>query len=60
MKWQRERAKQRWLQNCDKNAKFFYKCATQRKQDNVIHKISNGARMSITGQEEISRYFSLF
>ncbi|KAG7947040.1 hypothetical protein I3843_14G073700, partial [Carya illinoinensis] len=38
LKWH-QRAKQRWLQDGDRNTKYFHKCASVRKQKNIIQKL---------------------
>lgn len=37
-KW-KQRAKQQWLNDGDKNTKFFHKCASQRRKTNKISTI---------------------
>ncbi|KAF5470361.1 hypothetical protein F2P56_010880 [Juglans regia] len=38
LKW-KQRAKQKWLKDGNRNSSFFHKCATQRKQSNAIKKL---------------------
>ncbi|XP_042942686.1 uncharacterized protein LOC122276857 [Carya illinoinensis] len=59
LKW-RQRAKQRWLKDGDRNTKFFYKCATQRKQVNFIKKVASEEGVLAYNQEEVAKTFQFF
>lgn len=59
IKW-RQRPKQRWLQEGDRNTKYFHSCATQRKKINSIKSISDGEGNMATNPEDISRLFHSF
>ncbi|XP_041003991.1 uncharacterized protein LOC121249346 [Juglans microcarpa x Juglans regia] len=56
LKW-RQRAKQRWLKDGDRNTKYFHKCASQRKQMNRIKHIKNGNGIVTFNKDEIARTF---
>lgn len=59
MKW-RQRAKQKWLQEGDRNTKYFHKSATQRKQRNTINELYTKNSTPVSGQEEVGRLFQDF
>ncbi|XP_042939571.1 uncharacterized protein LOC122274613 [Carya illinoinensis] len=56
IKW-RQRSKQLWLKEGDKNSKYFHKCATQRRQWNEIKVIENESGKKARSQEDISLLF---
>ncbi|XP_042972903.1 uncharacterized protein LOC122304700 [Carya illinoinensis] len=51
LKW-RQRAKQRWLKDGDRNTKYFHRCATHRKQMNTIKVITSEEGVREHSQEE--------
>lgn len=59
LKW-KQRARQRWLQEGDKNTKYFHQCANQRKKTNSIQKIINDEREVLTKPEDIGTQFQKF
>lgn len=58
----RQWSKQLWLQVGDKNSKFFYKTASQRRRTNRIHKLQNSEGSWVDWEsglaDLISRYFT--
>ncbi|GLT72801.1 hypothetical protein SLA2020_447050 [Shorea laevis] len=56
LKW-KQRAKVQWLQNGDRNTKFFHLFANQRKKTNRINEILNETGVSCTNSSEISCAF---
>ncbi|KAF5465302.1 hypothetical protein F2P56_015322 [Juglans regia] len=59
LKW-KQRAKQHWLQNGDKNTKFFHLHATQRRKTNKISQVLDHNNCVITEKEEIGNVFTSF
>ncbi|XP_042972810.1 uncharacterized protein LOC122304618 [Carya illinoinensis] len=59
LKW-KQRAKQLWLRDGDRNSKFFHKCANQRRKNNGIHKLMRADGSSTTALGEISDLFSQY
>lgn len=56
MQW-RQRAKENWLKNGDKNSKYFYACANQRRQANQISRIADERGSIWESQEHIRTTF---
>ncbi|KAF5470993.1 hypothetical protein F2P56_011472 [Juglans regia] len=56
LKW-RQRAKQRWLKDGDRNTKFFHKCASIRKQKNFIQKLQTDLGQTLTNSDDIGSEF---
>ncbi|KAJ0052838.1 hypothetical protein Pint_03233 [Pistacia integerrima] len=59
IKW-KQRAKQQWLKDGDRNTKFFHLCANQRRKSNVIKQISSDDGRFANKPEEVSNLFQLF
>lgn len=59
LKWC-QRAKQRWLQEGNRNTKYFHKCATQRKLMNSVTKIQIEDGSLVTSQEEVGERFQSY
>ncbi|XP_042954620.1 uncharacterized protein LOC122291035 [Carya illinoinensis] len=59
LKW-RQRAKQRWLRDGDRNTKYFHRCATHRKQMNSIKVVTSEEGVREHSQEGIARVFQAF
>ncbi|KAJ0096620.1 hypothetical protein Patl1_27306 [Pistacia atlantica] len=59
IKW-KQRAKQQWLKDGDRNTKFFHLCANQRRKSNVIKQISNDDGRLANKPEEVSNLFQVF
>ncbi|XP_042980012.1 uncharacterized protein LOC122310200 [Carya illinoinensis] len=59
IKW-RQRAKQRWLQEGDRNTKYFHQCASHRRLINTIKKVANEKGVTANNQEEVSLAFQDF
>jgi hypothetical protein len=55
--WWRQRAKQEWLKNGDKNTQFFHACANSRRRKNLIEKIKDEQGNWKTSTEEVSGAF---
>ncbi|KAG6683712.1 hypothetical protein I3842_12G027600 [Carya illinoinensis] len=56
VRW-RQRSKQLWLKEGDRNSRYFHKCATQRRQWNAIRVVGNETGQVARNQEEISSLF---
>ncbi|XP_035542099.1 uncharacterized protein LOC118344807 [Juglans regia] len=56
IKW-RQRAKQLWLKEGDKNTSYFHKCASQRKKNNSIHQIANERGEQVSNKSEVKDIF---
>ncbi|XP_031254340.1 uncharacterized protein LOC116112330 [Pistacia vera] len=59
IKW-KQRAKQQWLKDGDRNTKFFHLCANQHRKSNVIKQISSDDGRFANKPEEVSNLFQLF
>ncbi|XP_042974636.1 uncharacterized protein LOC122306268 [Carya illinoinensis] len=59
MKW-RQRAKQHWLRNGDRNTTYFHMQANQRKKTNAITSIDDGTGRIASEQGEIGGIFTSF
>lgn len=59
LKW-KQRAKHKWLNECDRNTKFFHVCANQRRKTNLIKSIYNGEGNNANTPEEINDMFQNF
>ncbi|XP_042969022.1 uncharacterized protein LOC122301695 [Carya illinoinensis] len=59
LKW-RQRTKQRWLRDGDRNTKYFHRCATHRKQMNSIKVVTSEEGVREHSQEGIARVFQAF
>lgn len=55
-KW-KQRTKEKWLKEGDKNIKFFHNCANQRRTTNMIHQITNVDGQVTKVLEEIDDMF---
>lgn len=58
-KW-KQRAKQAWLKDGDRNTKFFHECTSQMRKTNTIKRIVNGACQETIDLEEISLTFQQY
>ncbi|XP_041025435.1 uncharacterized protein LOC121265832 [Juglans microcarpa x Juglans regia] len=59
LKW-KQRAKQRWLQEGDRNTKYFHQCANQGRTTNSIQKIINDEGKVLTNPKDIGSQFQKF
>lgn len=59
LRW-KQRAKKNRYAHGDRNTKFFYTCATQRRQENFIQKISTGRNQTFFKAEEIKKALCAF
>lgn len=59
MKW-KQRAKQQWLKDGDRNTSFFHKCASQRRRNNSIKEITDENGRSANTPEEVGQVFQSF
>ncbi|KAJ0007624.1 hypothetical protein Pint_29766 [Pistacia integerrima] len=59
IKW-KQRAKQQWLKDGDRNTKFFHLCANQRRKSNVIKQISSDDGRLANKPKEVSNLFQIF
>jgi hypothetical protein len=55
--WWAQRAKTKWLQQGDKNSKYFHFKATQRQRKNKINFINNSQGVSLTQNKDIQDVF---
>ncbi|XP_042950260.1 uncharacterized protein LOC122282371 [Carya illinoinensis] len=56
MKW-KQRAKQRWLKEGDRNTKFFHQAASQRRRTNLIKKLVDSNDQTVTLRKGICEMF---
>ncbi|KAF5447955.1 hypothetical protein F2P56_033465 [Juglans regia] len=56
----KQRAKQRWLQEGDRNTKFFHQCASQRRKKNTIKTVADKAGSIAKTPEEVGAKFQHF
>lgn len=56
LRW-KQRTKQRWLQDGDRNTNYFYACANKRRMINVIKTIEIKDESVTNSIEEIARMF---
>ncbi|XP_042972839.1 uncharacterized protein LOC122304645 [Carya illinoinensis] len=56
LKW-KQRAKQQWLKEGDRNTSFFHKCANQRRKVNTIQKIMDENESPASTPKEVSQVF---
>ncbi|XP_042942689.1 uncharacterized protein LOC122276859 [Carya illinoinensis] len=59
LRW-KQRAKQLWLKEGDKNTKFFHRCASQRRKVNSIKSITNDYGRVLDNPKEVSSLFQSF
>ncbi|XP_042942950.1 uncharacterized protein LOC122277139 [Carya illinoinensis] len=59
LKW-RQRAKQRWLREGDRNTKFFHQCASHRRLVNTIKQVANENGVTVNNQKEVGLAFQDF
>ncbi|KAF5447348.1 hypothetical protein F2P56_032905 [Juglans regia] len=56
----RQRAKQKWLLEGDRNTRFFHQCATQRRKKNTICKVADESGVVASTPEGVSEKFNCF
>ncbi|XP_041011395.1 uncharacterized protein LOC121255185 [Juglans microcarpa x Juglans regia] len=56
LKWC-QRAKQKWLKDGNRNTKFFHKCASVKKQKNLIQKLQTKVGQILTNPDDIGGEF---
>ncbi|XP_042969143.1 uncharacterized protein LOC122301839 [Carya illinoinensis] len=59
LKW-KQRAKQMWLKDGDRNSNYFHKCANQRRKNNSIQKLVRNDGLTTTDIGEISSMFTTY
>ncbi|XP_042958118.1 uncharacterized protein LOC122293667 [Carya illinoinensis] len=56
IKW-KQRAKQRWLSEGDRNTKYFHQCASDRRKSNVVRKLMDSNGQAVSSKEGICALF---
>ncbi|XP_059428542.1 uncharacterized protein LOC132162311 [Corylus avellana] len=59
LKW-RQRAKENWLRDGDRNNKYFHACANQRRRRNQIEQVDNSRGQPCTSQDSVEQAFIEF
>ncbi|XP_042942883.1 uncharacterized protein LOC122277065 [Carya illinoinensis] len=59
MRW-KQRAKQRWLREGDRNTKFFHQAASQRRKTNMVKKLVDSNDQPVTSSKGISEMFQSY
>ncbi|XP_042939392.1 uncharacterized protein LOC122274417 [Carya illinoinensis] len=56
IKW-KQKAKQRWLAERDRNTKYFHQCASDRRKSNVVRKLLDSNGQAVSSKEGICALF---
>lgn len=59
VKW-KQRAKQTWLKDGDKNMKFYHMCANQMRKNNTIRRIDKMMALQLQNLRRLQRYSPSF